>query len=176
MGRLALKGALPLLLALAVPAQARLAEAGPDAFVSAHEAVIPQGRESVFAALVNWGAWWDPAHSYSGKPGAITLELPAGGLLSERWPGGDVVHAQVINAMPPALLRLQGSFGPLQALPVNAVLEFSLKAQGNATRLTMTYRVAGSATFKLDTLAAPVDAVMSAGFARLVNFAATGKP
>ena len=172
-----MRAALPfLLLALAMPAQARLASAAADGFVSANEAVLPQPPAAVWTALTNWSAWWDPAHSYSGKPGVIALELKPGGLLSEQWPGGSVAHAVVVNALPPALLRLNGGFGPLQALPVNAVLDFSLKPEGSGTRLTMTYRVAGPAGTKLDLLAAPVDAVMSAGFARLVNFANTGKP
>jgi uncharacterized protein YndB with AHSA1/START domain len=165
-----------LLLALAVPAQARLESTAPDGFVSASTAVLPLPPAKVWAALVNWGVWWDTAHTYSGKPGVLTLDVKPGGLLSEQWPGGQVWHAQVVNAMPPSLLRLHGGFGPLQSLPVNAVLDFSLKPEAGGTRLTMTYRVAGASASKLDTLAAPVDAVMSAGFARLVNFATTGKP
>ncbi len=135
-----LVGALLLMLALvlAPPAQAKLAASGPDGFVSTSEAVVHQPPASVWPALLGWSAWWDPAHSYSGKPGAMRLEAAAGGLLFEQWPGGDVVHARVVNVMQPSLLRLEGGFGPLQALPVNAV--------------------------------------MSAGFARLVNFATTGKP
>ncbi len=169
--------ALPfLMLAMAMPVEARLASTAPDGFVSANEAVVALPPARVWAALTNWAAWWDPAHSYSGKPGMLRLEVKPGGLLSEQWDGGSVAHAQVVNALPPALLRLHGGFGPLQALPVNAVLDFSLKAEGGGTRLTMTYRVAGSPASKLDTLAAPVDAVMSAGFARLVKFATTGTP
>jgi uncharacterized protein YndB with AHSA1/START domain len=161
---------------LAAPALAKVETSAPDGFVSASSALVPLPPAAVWTALTNWSAWWDPAHSYSGKPGMLRLDVKPGGLLSEQWPGGQVWHAQVVNALPPSLLRLHGGFGPLQSLPVNAVLDFSLKAEGSGTRLTMTYRVAGSAVSKLDTLAAPVDAVMSAGFARLVNFATTGKP
>jgi hypothetical protein len=161
---------------MAAPARAEVRTAAPDGFVSVNEAVMPLLPAQVWQAVINWTAWWDPAHSYSGKPGMLRLESRAGGTLSERWPGGSVEHARVVNAMPPALLRLHGGFGPLQALPVDAVLEIAIKADGNGSRLTMSYRVAGSAASKLDTLAAPVDAVMSAGFLRLVNFANTGKP
>lgn len=158
------------------PLHARVAQSAPDSFVSTSEAVLPLPPDQVWLALLNWSAWWDPAHSYSGAAGTLDLQAEAGGALQERWAGGSVRHAVVLSAMPPALLRLAGGFGPLQALPVNAVLDFSLKAQGNGTRITMTYRVAGSAMARLDTLAAPVDAVMSAGFARLVRFANTGDP
>lgn len=160
----------------ATPAGAAAISSAPDGFVSASEAVVAQPPAAVWAALTNWSAWWDHAHSYSGKPGVLRLDARAGGTLSEQWPGGSTQHAVVVNALPPALLRLHGGFGPLQALPVTAVLDFTLKPEGGATRLTMTYRVAGSAASKLDALAAPVDSVMSANFARLVAFATTGKP
>lgn len=165
-----------LALLLAVPADARVTQSAPDGFVSTSEAVVPLPPDQLWTALLAWNAWWDPAHSYSGAAGALVLEPEAGGALMERWSGGSVRHAVVISAMPPSLLRLSGGLGPLQALPVNAMLDFSLKAQGNGTRLTMTYRVAGTAAARLDTLAAPVDAVMSAGFARLLRYATTGDP
>lgn len=161
---------------LAAPARAAVAEARADGFVSVNEAVMPATPAQVWAALTNWPAWWDKQHSYSGEAGALRLDAQAGGALIERWPGGSVEHARVINALPPQLLRLAGGFGPLQALPVNAILEFRITPENGNTRLTMTYRVAGSPQSKLDTLAAPVDAVMSAGFDRLINFANTGKP
>uniref|UniRef100_UPI0013D96588 ATPase n=1 Tax=Sandarakinorhabdus rubra TaxID=2672568 RepID=UPI0013D96588 len=124
---------------------------------------------------VNWQAWWDPAHSYSEVPGALRLDARAGGALVERWPGGSVEHARVLAALPPSLLRLAGGFGPLQALPVGAVLEFAITTENDSTRLAMTYRVAGGAGLKLDTLAGPVDSVMSAAFDRLVTYANTGQ-
>ncbi|MBU6165104.1 MAG: SRPBCC domain-containing protein [Alphaproteobacteria bacterium] len=161
---------------MARPAQARLASQSADGFVSSSTALLPLPPAAVWAALTNWSAWWDPAHSYGGTPGTITLEASAGGRLVERWPGGSTIHASVLTVMPPALLRLSGGFGPLQSLPVNAVLDISLKPEAGGTRLQLVYRVGGTAADGLDTLAAPVDAVMSAGFARLVRFATTGKP
>lgn len=151
-------------------------EARSDGFVSVNEAVMPLLPQQLWKAVINWAAWWDPAHSYSGTPGMLRLDPRAGGTLSETWPGGSVEHARVVTVMPPSLLRLNGGFGPLQSLPVNAVLDIVIKPDDMGSRITMTYRVAGAAQSKLDTLAAPVDAVMSAGFDRLVNFANTGKP
>jgi uncharacterized protein YndB with AHSA1/START domain len=174
MGRLI--AALAAAMLVAPPAMAKLASSTADAFVSSNSALVPQPADKVWAAVTSWSGWWDPAHSYSGTPGAIVLDASAGGRLMERWPGGSTIHASVITVMPPGLLRLSGGFGPLQSLPVNAILDIALKPEAGGTRLTMTYRVAGTAASKLDTLAAPVDAVMSAGFARLVNFANTGKP
>jgi uncharacterized protein YndB with AHSA1/START domain len=164
------------LAAVAAPATAAVVEAVPTGFVSRNEALLAKPPAQVWAALLAWGAWWDPAHSYSGKPGQITLDPFAGGALEEKWPGGSVLHASVINVLPEKLLRMNGGFGPLQALPVNAVLDISLKPEGAGTRLSLTYRVGGPPQTKLPELAAPVDAVMTAGFQRLVRWAETGSP
>ncbi|MFZ4383138.1 MAG: hypothetical protein ACOYO0_14360, partial [Sandarakinorhabdus sp.] len=165
-----------MLVLLAAPAQARLTQSTADSFISANSADLPVPPAAVWTALLDWGGWWDPAHSYSRVPGAMMLQAEAGGVLIERWPGGSVAHASVLMVMPASVLRLSGGFGPLQALPVGAILEFSLKAQGTGTSVMMTYRVAGNATSGLDTLAAPVDAVMSAAFQRLARHAGSGKP
>jgi uncharacterized protein YndB with AHSA1/START domain len=164
------------LLLLAAPVAAEVTTSGPDGFVSRSEALVAKPPADVWTALLDWTAWWDPAHSYSGKPGLLKLEPRAGGTLSETWEGGSTWHATVVNLLPPRLLRLHGGFGPLQSLPVNAVLDFQLKPEGAGTRLSMTYRVGGPPMAKLDTLATPVDAVMSAGFKRLVRLAETGRP
>ena len=158
----------PLLL-LASPATAEVVASNADGFISRSETLIQKPSASVWAALGNWGQWWDPAHSYSGKPGSLSLDLKAGGQLAEQWDGGSVLHATVLSALPPKLLRLSGGFGPLQSLPVNAVLSFTLKPEGQSTRLTMTYSVGGPASLQLHKLAGPVDQVMSAGFQRLAQ-------
>lgn len=164
------------LLLLASPAAAEVTQSGPDGFVSRNEALVARPPAELWTALLAWSSWWDPAHSYSGKPGVLVLEPRAGGTLTETWDGGSVWHATVVNAMPPRLLRLHGGFGPLQGQPASAVLDFQLKPEGAGTRLTMTYRVGGPAMAKLDALAAPVDSVMTAGFQRLVRKAETGRP
>lgn len=160
-----------LALLVAVPAAAEVTASAPAAFTSRHAASIAAPPAQVWAALLAWHRWWPAAHSYSGT--APTLDARAGGALAESWSGGTVRHATVVAAMPPRLLRLHGGFGPLQALPVAAVLEFELKPEGQGTALVLTYRVAGPG---LDGLAAPVDGVMAEGFARLTRFAVAGTP
>ena len=165
-----------LLATIASSAQTAVIKSAPDGFVSDSSAVIGVKPARMWRALTNWSNWWDKAHSYSGKAEAIHLDPRGGGLLLERWDKNSVKHAVVLSAVAPSSLRMSGGFGPLQALPVNAILEFSLRGEGSGTRLTMTYRVAGTAANNLDTLAVPVDSVMSEGFSRLLNYAATGKP
>ena len=165
-----------LLATIASSAQTAVIKSAPDGFVSDSSAVIGVKPARMWRALTNWSNWWDKAHSYSGKAEAIHLDPRGGGLLLERWDKNSVQHAVVLSAVAPSSLRMSGGFGPLQALPVNAILDFSLRGEGSGTRLTMTYRVAGTAANNLDTLAVPVDSVMSEGFSRLLNYAATGKP
>ena len=165
-----------LLATIASSAQTAVIKSAPDGFVSDSSAVIGVKPARMWRALTNWSNWWDKAHSYSGKAEAIHLDPRGGGLLLERWDKNSVQHAVVLSAVAPSSLRMSGGFGPLQALPVNAILEFSLRGEGSDTRLTMTYRVAGTAANNLDTLAVPEDNVMSEGFSRLLNYAATGKP
>ncbi len=153
------------------PVAAAVTQSSPTGFVSESEALIPKPPAEVWAALVNWSSWWDGAHSYSGYAANLKLEAQAGGKLIETWPGGSVLHGQVLTAIPGQLLRMDAPFGPLQALPVNAVLDYTLKAEGNGTRLKMHFRVSGQADAGLEKLAPAVDGVMSSGFARLVAFA-----
>ena len=68
-------------LLVAAPAAARVEAVGPDGFVSANEALVPLPPAQLWAALINWSGWWDPAHSYGGKPGGVVLEPRAGGRL-----------------------------------------------------------------------------------------------
>jgi uncharacterized protein YndB with AHSA1/START domain len=161
---------------LAHPVSAAVTMSGPDGFVSASSAVVAKPPAAVWAAVLQWGRWWDPVHSYSGKAGGMVLEPKAGGRLVEDFDGNSVLHATVVHVRPPELLRLNGGFGPLQLLPVNAVLDIALKQEGAGTRLSLTYRVGGPVFARLDEMAAPVDGVMSAGFARLVRFVNTGNP
>jgi uncharacterized protein YndB with AHSA1/START domain len=168
-------GVLALALA-AAPASAEVTVSGPDGFVSMNRQVVAKPPAEVWQAVIAWGRWWDPAHSYSEKPGGMVLDPRAGGLLAENFGDRSVAHATVVHVRPPELLRLNGGFGPLQMLPANAVLDIALKPEGTGTRITMSYRVGGPAYAKLDEMAGPVDAVMSAAFARLVRTVNTGNP
>jgi uncharacterized protein YndB with AHSA1/START domain len=156
---------------LAVPAAAEVTGATPGGFTSTHTSLVARPPAQVWDALVQWDHWWPLEHSYS--QAHMTLSPVAGGALSESWAGGSVLHATVINAQPSRLLRLSGGFGPLQALPVTAILDVALKPEGAGTRLTLTYRVAGP---DLAPMAAPVDGVMGDAFARLTRYAGTGTP
>ena len=91
----------------------------------------------------------------------------SGGCWCESWAGGSVEHGRVLMAMPGKLLRVSGGFGPLQALPVAAVMTFTLTptADGKATNLSVRYRVAGP----VGALGPPVTAVLGQQVEALVE-------
>jgi len=74
------------------------------------------------------------------------------------------------------LLRIDTALGPLQSKAVMGVLTFQLVPDGNATMLTLTYRVNGASGSALDKDAPAVDRVLGEQFARLTRLVETGKP
>lgn len=151
-------------------AEARVAETRPDSFDIVLEHAIPASPASIWATLIDLPRWWDGSHTYSNKAANLTLDARAGGCWCERWADGrSVEHARVLSAMPPGLLRLSGGLGPLQELPVNAVMTVTVGRADSGTRLRVVYRVAGPGAGKL---AGPVDGVLAGQFERLAQAAA----
>ena len=52
---------------------------------------------------------------------------------------------------------MEGAFGPLQEMPVQGVLTFTLAPDGPGTRVSMTYRAAGQFSMATARLAPLVD-------------------
>ena len=168
-------GVAALALLLAAPATAGVVTSGADGFLLRYEGFVGKPPALMWDALVDWGGWWPDAHTYSGKASNLDLDVEADGELEEEWDGGAVLHGSVLQAMPGKMLRLSANFGPLQALPVNGVLDIVLKPEGAGTRVVMTYRVGGPVSAGLQPLALPVDAVLGQGFGRLLMHQAPEK-
>jgi uncharacterized protein YndB with AHSA1/START domain len=168
-----------LVAALSLVAGAALAETSavsPSGFLVTHRHEVKATPQQVYEAIARIGQWWSEVHTYSGHAANLTLNLDAGGCFCEKWDGNAVQHAQVISARRGALVRLQGGLGPLQPLPVSAILTFAMAASGDKTQLTVTYSVAGNADAALDKLAGPVDSVIGEATDRLVAYVESGKP
>lgn len=163
-------------LALAGPAAAEVTAKATNGFATRTVTEIAAPPEMVWAALGQVSNWWNPAHSYSGEAGRLSLKLEAGGCFCERWPGGEVQHAAVIMALPNRTLRLTGGLGPLQALGASPVWTLELKPSGASTTVTQTLAVGGWSPEGLESLAAPVDAVLGEQQGRLKRFVETGRP
>ncbi len=77
---------------------------------------------------------------------------------------------------PGSALRLQAWLGPLQDMRVGGVLTFGTARRDGATRLRVTYRVAGALEAALDKIALAVGGVLAEQAKRLKAFIETGKP
>jgi uncharacterized protein YndB with AHSA1/START domain len=163
-------------IALAAPAAAELTETGEHGFTISHSFEVEVAPATAWAALTDVSAWWDPVHSYSGDAARFSLEPSAGGCFCEIWNGGSVVHAEVLQAHDRALLRLSGALGPLQAMGLSSIHDWTLEPTDIGTRITYTNRVRGWPGDSLDELAPIVDGVQVGQMERLRRYIATGDP
>lgn len=165
-----------LALGLAAPADAEIVKRATEGFIIRHDAVAAGSPAKTWAALVDWGGWWPGQHSYSGNAANLELEVEPDGELEEVWDGGAVLHGSVLAALPDRLLRLEAPIGPLQALPVTAILEFTLSPLGDGTRVGMVFHVAGPGLVNAGRYAEAVDKVFAEAFPRLIAHTARPKP
>jgi uncharacterized protein YndB with AHSA1/START domain len=162
------------MLSTALPLSAAVRDVQAGSFHLEAVVMVEASPAAAYRALIRLPNWWDPAHTWSGSSRNLTLEPRAGGCFCEKLPdGGSVQHARVVFAQPGKLLRMQGAFGPLQEMPVQAVLTFALAPDGPGTRVTMTYRAAGQFTLETARLAPLVDQVLGS---QLERFRGSVKP
>lgn len=161
---------------VAEPALATVSNVSPSGFLVTIKSTLRTSPKTAFTALQQVGGWWNGEHTFSGKAGAMTLEMRAGGCLCERWDGISVEHGRVIHVVREKAVRIEGALGPLQEMAVNGIMHFAMEAAGDDTTLTFTYRVRGSPEAGLDKMAGAVDRVMTEQLTRLVRFVETGAP
>ena len=165
------------LLTLATPAAAEVREAAPHGFQVGGEIVIDAPREAVWNVLTQPGRWWRDDHSWFGDASAMTLDLTPGGCWCEPGPGGaGAVHMTVSHVNPGETLRMAGALGPLQTIGAAGGMAWTLTDEGQGTRLTWSYTVAGFSPGGLEAWAAPVDGVLTLQLNRLKALAETGDP
>ncbi len=153
----------------ASPAMAEVKSVTPQGFALVSTVTVSAAPGAVFAAMLQPGRWWNPAHSYSGDGANMTLEPVAGGCFCEKLPksGGQVEHMRVVYIQPGSAIRLRGALGPLQAEGVDGALTWTLKPAGTGTEISQTYVVGGYLRAGAETLAPPVDQVMTEQLTRL---------
>lgn len=143
----------------------------PGSFTVKHEVTVPLPPRMAYQRLLLIHEWWDPAHTYSGSASHLTLDTNPGGCWCEQLAdGGFVEHMHVILAWPGKMLRLSGGLGPLQEIGASGVLTYSLKAEREGTRVTLTYVVRG-ASGSLEKIAGPVDMVLGQAIKRYAEYA-----
>lgn len=158
----------------AVNAWSAVDQVSPAGFVITWQRAVEATPAHLFESIGPVQQWWNPAHTWSGDAGNLSLAPTIGGCFCERWPDGGAEHGRVIFVSKNKLIRLRADLGPLQRLAVNAILDFAVETVDNKTQLTVRYRVSGNPDAGLDKLASPVDQVLGEQFNRLVKFAETG--
>ena len=161
---------------MASAAQAAVTARSETAFTATYNHIVAGTPAQVYAAIGKVGAWWNPAHTYSGDAGKVTLSLTPGGCLCEALPGGGVQHGTVVMAWRErATVRVQAALGPLQSMTTNAILTIEAKpAPDGKVAIAASYRVIGGEG--LGRLADPVDGVLADQIARLARYVEIGKP
>jgi uncharacterized protein YndB with AHSA1/START domain len=164
-------------LALCGATRAEVVEATPSGFQVKQTTEIAAPAAKVWAALGQFGDWWNSKHSWSGDAKNLSLELKAGGCLCEMLPnGGGARHMTVIFAAPGKSAILDGTLGPLMFSGASGHLVWSLAETDSHTTLTQTYYVGGYFPGGFDKLAPAVDGVLSEQLGRLKAYVETGRP
>lgn len=172
---------LAMLAVLLAPALARaeVADSAATGFTVKVQVEIAAPAQIVYDRLVhNIGDWWDPVHTFSGNAHNLTFDDQPTGCFCETRPNGrgGVRHMEVVNVDYGKTLVLTGSLGPLQSLAATGSMTIQLAPAGEGTKVAVVYTVAGYLPAGMNTLAAPVDSVLTQQFTRLKNFVETGKP
>ncbi|HET9483202.1 MAG TPA: SRPBCC family protein [Xanthomonadales bacterium] len=141
-------------------ARAEVLESSPSGFQVRHAFTVAAPPAAAWNAVARPGEWWPKAHTWSGDASKLSLELVAGGCFCERWSGGSAAHGRVLMVRERELLRMDAPLGPLQEMGLDGLLTVTLEAAGEGTNATVTFRVRGDASQKLDQLAPVVDAVV----------------
>lgn len=170
MKALTLAGAALALLPAVAAAEVKAAAA--DGFLIEQRYAIAAPATKVWERLLHPEDWWPSDHTWSGDRRNLRLSAEAGSCFCERWVGGSVEHGRVIMSIPGSLLRMSAALGPLQEMALTGVITVTLEEQDGKTQMTVTHRVSGDASHKLDALAPIVDQVNAQQFGGLAEAAA----
>ena len=160
------------------PIRADVLDAAPGGFST--QSVIETTRDRMFAyaAFVQGiGEWWNPDHTVSGSSAALYLDpRPMGCFCESLGTGAGLVHMTVTFANPGVMLRLSGGLGPLGLLGVAGNLTVEFEDIPAGTRITMRYVVGGYTPDGLESLAGPVDSVLSEQLDRFNTYLDQAQP
>ena len=157
---------------------AAVADSSANGFTVKISMNIQAPPDDVYRRLVhNIGDWWSSSHTFSGDSHNLTMDERAPGCLCEKLSnGGSVRHLEVVNVAPGKTLVLNGGLGPLQSIAATGSLTFQLSTAPGGTRLDVTYAVGGYLAAGMNTLAGPVDSVLTEQITRLKNYVERGNP
>ncbi len=159
------------------PAGAAVSDSGANGFTVKISVIIHAAPEEVYQKLVhNVGDWWSSDHTFSRDAHNLSIDDKPMGCWCEKLTTGGARHMEVVLAAKGKALVLSGGMGPLQSMAVTGAMSFDFTLDKDGTKLDLTYMVGGYLPAGLNTLAAPVDGVLTAQMARLKNFVELGRP
>jgi uncharacterized protein YndB with AHSA1/START domain len=153
------------------PAPAEVVQSSADGALIQHRFQVAAIPSDAWSVLVHPERWWPADHTWSGDPSYLRLNAQAGGCFCENWGENSAEHGRVVMALPGQLLRIRGSLGPLQEMAVTGVLTIKLAAKDTGTEATVTYRLSGDASHKLDAFIPAVDKVLGQQFGSFARYA-----
>ncbi len=163
--------------AAAWPARAEVLDSAAGGFTVKVAVVIHATPHDVYTRLLHIADWWDSAHTFSGDSHNLTLDASPTGCFCEKLPnGGGVRHMDVVYVDPDKALVLRGGLGPLQRMAASGSMTLVLAATPEGARLEVTFAASGYLPSGMNTLAAPVDGVLTAQVNRLKNLVEQGSP
>lgn len=168
-----------LLLLGSIISQATIADvndAAPGGFTLQHELIIEAPRVDVWrAAVADVGQWWNDDHTISGDAANMSIQPVLQGCFCEASDATTgVVHLTVTSITPNKMLRLSGGLGPLGLMGVAGNMTWEFFEVDSGTSVRFVYAVGGYSPDGLDTIAAPVDAVIGEALQRLKAYVETG--
>ena len=159
-------------LLLPLMAAAEVQQSAADSGIIVHRFQVSASPDVAWSALTHPERWWPSDHTWSGNAANMRLRAEAGACFCENWGENSVEHGRVIMALPGKLLRINGALGPLQDMAVTGVLSIKLAAKDGATEATVTYRLSGDPSHKLDVgLIQAVDKVLGQQFGSFASYA-----
>jgi uncharacterized protein YndB with AHSA1/START domain len=156
---------------------AEVLDSSASGFTVKETLTIQAAPQAVYDKVFHIGEWWNPAHTFSQDSHNLSLDAKAGGCLCEKLPnGGSAKHMDVVRVAPGSTIVLHGALGPMQTMAVSGSMLIQLTPAGGATKLEITYAVAGYSANGMSSLAGVVDTVLLGQFTRLKNFIEHGDP
>ena len=131
-------------LAVAGAARAEVTDSTPAGFEVVERAEVAAPQAKVYAAILDVGRWWGPAHSYTHDSRNLSIDL-AKGCFCEKLPQGLARHMENQSYDGGSCLILSGALGPLVTTGAIGHMAFTLKTVGDKTRVLLTYDVGGYA-------------------------------
>jgi uncharacterized protein YndB with AHSA1/START domain len=167
-----------LLLACAVThTAAEIADSAANGFTYKLTLSIQAPPETVYQRLLAIGSWWGSDHTFSGDAHNLSIDARPMGCWCEKLPNnGGVRHMQVVNVMPGKMLVMTGGLGPLQSMAATGSMSVKLSPDQVGTKFEVSYSVVGYLPSGMNTLAAPVEQVLTQQFMRFRNYVEKGDP